>query len=149
MVGRDGAFGILIGAAVGTLFVSAHGSAQDSTSLSCADVFYPLQGAPDLGHHRGQRVRRGGAFGERRGSLHRFSSAGAMGTAGGVELAARLRAIVPPGQVVRWVDRMTGTWREARTWRPRGRLPTAEAAQAAEAGKLARWVAEHRELRRN
>ena len=39
MVGRDGAFGILIGAAVGTLFhVPAHGSAQDSLSVSCVDV---------------------------------------------------------------------------------------------------------------
>ena len=36
---RDGAFGILIGAAVGTLFlVPAHGSAQDAQSVSCADV---------------------------------------------------------------------------------------------------------------
>ena len=40
MVSRDGAFGILIGAAVGTLFlVPAHGSAQDSLSVSCADVY--------------------------------------------------------------------------------------------------------------
>ena len=39
MVSRDGAFGILIGAAVGTLFlVPAHGSAQDSLSVSCVDV---------------------------------------------------------------------------------------------------------------
>ncbi len=39
MASRDGAFGILIGAAVGTLFlVPAHGSAQDSLSVSCADV---------------------------------------------------------------------------------------------------------------
>ena len=36
MVSRDGAFGILIGAAVGTLFlVPAHGSAQDSLSVWC------------------------------------------------------------------------------------------------------------------
>ena len=40
MASRDGAFGILIGAAVGTLFlVPAHGSAQDSLSVSCADVY--------------------------------------------------------------------------------------------------------------
>ncbi len=32
---------------------------------------------------------------------------------------------------------------------PRARLPTPVDAQAAEARKLARWVAEHRELRRN
>ena len=39
MVSRDGAFGVLIGAAVGTLFlVPAHGSAQDSLSVSCAAV---------------------------------------------------------------------------------------------------------------
>ena len=39
MVGRDGAFGILMGAAVGTLFlVPAHGSAQDSTSVSCGNL---------------------------------------------------------------------------------------------------------------
>jgi TPR repeat protein len=39
MVSRDGAFGILIGAAVGTLFlVPAHGSAQDSLSVSCSAV---------------------------------------------------------------------------------------------------------------
>ena len=39
MVGRHGAFGILIGAAVGTLaLVPAHGSAQDALSVSCADV---------------------------------------------------------------------------------------------------------------
>ena len=39
MVSRDGAFGILIGAAVGTLFlVPAHGSGQDSLSVPCADV---------------------------------------------------------------------------------------------------------------
>ena len=38
MVGRNGAFGILMGAAVGTLFlVPAHGSAQDSLSVPCAD----------------------------------------------------------------------------------------------------------------
>ena len=42
MVGRNGAFGILIGAAVGTLFlIPAHGSAQDSLSAaSCAAVSY-------------------------------------------------------------------------------------------------------------
>ena len=35
MVSRGGAFGILIGAVVGTLFlVPAHGSAQDSLSVS-------------------------------------------------------------------------------------------------------------------
>ncbi len=39
MVGRNGAFGILMGTAVGTLFlVPAHGSAQDSLSVSCAAV---------------------------------------------------------------------------------------------------------------
>ena len=39
MVGRDGAFGILMGAAVGMFFlVPAHGLAQDSLSVSCADV---------------------------------------------------------------------------------------------------------------
>ncbi len=39
MVGRRGASGILIGAAVGTLvLVPAHGSAQDSLSVSCADI---------------------------------------------------------------------------------------------------------------
>jgi len=39
MVGRHGASGILIGAAVGTLvLVPAHGSAQDSLSVSCADI---------------------------------------------------------------------------------------------------------------
>ncbi len=39
MVSRDGAFGLLICAAVGTLvLVPAHGSAQDSLSVSCADV---------------------------------------------------------------------------------------------------------------
>ena len=46
MVGRDGAFGILIGAAVGTLFlVPAHGSAQDSLSVACVyvSVLSPLQ----------------------------------------------------------------------------------------------------------
>ena len=37
---RDSAFGILIGAAVGTLFlVPAHSSAQDSLSVSCADLY--------------------------------------------------------------------------------------------------------------
>ena len=42
MVGRDGAFGILLGATVGTvLLVPADGAAQDSTSVSCADGFYP------------------------------------------------------------------------------------------------------------
>ncbi len=46
MVSRAGAFGILISAAVGTLFlVPAHGSAQDSLSVSCVDVGlgYPLE----------------------------------------------------------------------------------------------------------
>ena len=39
MASRDGAFGILIGAVVGMFFlVPAHGSAQDSLSVSCADV---------------------------------------------------------------------------------------------------------------
>ena len=39
MVGRDGAFGILMSAAVGMFFlVPAHGLAQDSLSVSCADV---------------------------------------------------------------------------------------------------------------
>ncbi len=39
MVSRDGAFGILIGAVVGALFlVPAHGSAQDSLSVSCSAV---------------------------------------------------------------------------------------------------------------
>ena len=37
---RDGAFGMLMGAAVGTLFlVPVHGSAQDSLSVACADVY--------------------------------------------------------------------------------------------------------------
>ena len=40
MASRDGAFGLLIGAAVGACFlVPAHGSAQDSLSVSCADLF--------------------------------------------------------------------------------------------------------------
>ena len=40
MVGREGAFGLIIGAAVGTLFlVPAHVSAQDSPSVSCADLY--------------------------------------------------------------------------------------------------------------
>ena len=40
MVSRDAAFGILIGAAVGTLFlVPAHGAAQDSLSVACADLY--------------------------------------------------------------------------------------------------------------
>ncbi len=46
MVSRHGAFGILIGAVVGTLFlVPAHGSAQDSLSVSCAGVNFrwPLE----------------------------------------------------------------------------------------------------------
>ena len=46
MVSRGGAFGILIGAVVGTLFlVPAHGSAQDSLSVSCAylGVSSPLE----------------------------------------------------------------------------------------------------------
>ncbi len=39
MVSRDGTFGILICAAVGTLFlVPAHGSAQNSLSVSCESV---------------------------------------------------------------------------------------------------------------
>jgi TPR repeat protein len=39
MVGRHGSFGLLIGAAVGTLFlVPAQGLAQDTLSVSCADV---------------------------------------------------------------------------------------------------------------
>ena len=39
MVSRDGVFGILIGATVGTLFlVPAHGSAQDSPSIPCAAI---------------------------------------------------------------------------------------------------------------
>jgi len=39
MVGRNRVVGVLIGAAVGTLFlVPAHGSAQDSLSVSCAGV---------------------------------------------------------------------------------------------------------------
>ena len=43
MVSRDGAFGILMGAALGTLFlVPAHGSAQDSLSVSCRDATYLL-----------------------------------------------------------------------------------------------------------
>jgi len=41
MVGHDGAFGILIGATVGTFFlVPAHGSAQDSLSVS---VFFTIK----------------------------------------------------------------------------------------------------------
>ena len=41
MVGRDGAFGMFVGAAIGTLFlVPAQGSAQDSLPLSCVDVVY-------------------------------------------------------------------------------------------------------------
>ena len=45
MVSRAGASGILIGAAIGTLLVPAHGSAQDSLSVSCADVDFlsPLE----------------------------------------------------------------------------------------------------------
>ena len=40
MVSRDGAFGMLMGAAVGTLFlVPVHGSAQDSLSVACAEVY--------------------------------------------------------------------------------------------------------------
>ena len=40
MVSRDGAWGILIGATIGTLFlVPAHGSAQDSLAVSCADLY--------------------------------------------------------------------------------------------------------------
>ncbi len=39
-VSRHGAFGMLIAAAVGTLFlVPAHGSAQDSLSASCEDLY--------------------------------------------------------------------------------------------------------------
>ena len=42
MVSRDGAFGILIGAAVGTLFlVPAHGSAQNPYPISCVSVDIP------------------------------------------------------------------------------------------------------------
>jgi TPR repeat protein len=41
MVGRNGVLGILIAAAVGTLFlVPAHGSAQDSLSVSCDDAVW-------------------------------------------------------------------------------------------------------------
>ena len=41
MVSRNGAFGILVGTAVGTLFlVPAHGSAQDPLSVSCADMVF-------------------------------------------------------------------------------------------------------------
>ncbi len=46
MVSRDGAFGILMGATVGTLFlVPAHSSAQDSLSVSCVSVQFlsPLE----------------------------------------------------------------------------------------------------------
>ena len=46
MVSRDVAFGILISAAVGTLhLVPAQGSAQDSSAVSCADVYFmaPLE----------------------------------------------------------------------------------------------------------
>ena len=46
MVSRDGAFGVLIGAAVGTFFlVPAHGAAQDSPSASCVyvSVLSPLK----------------------------------------------------------------------------------------------------------
>jgi len=40
MVSGHGAFGILIGATVGALFlVPAHGSAQDSPPVSCADLY--------------------------------------------------------------------------------------------------------------
>ncbi len=40
MASRDGAFGLLIGVAVGACFlVPAHGSAQDSLSVSCANLF--------------------------------------------------------------------------------------------------------------
>ncbi len=40
MLGRDGTVGVLMSAAVGTLFlVPAHGLAQDSPSVSCADVY--------------------------------------------------------------------------------------------------------------
>ena len=42
MMDRNGALGILIGAAVGTLFlVPTHGSAQDSILGSCAGVGFP------------------------------------------------------------------------------------------------------------
>ena len=46
MVSRNGAFGILIGAAVGTLFLApARGAAQDSLSVSCESVQFlsPLE----------------------------------------------------------------------------------------------------------
>ena len=46
MMGRGGPFGLLVGSAVGTLLLlPAPGSAQDSLSVSCADVAYltPLQ----------------------------------------------------------------------------------------------------------
>ncbi len=40
MVSGHGAFGILIGATVGAFFlVPAHGSAQDSSPVSCADLY--------------------------------------------------------------------------------------------------------------
>ena len=46
LASRDGAFGILMNAAVGTLFlVPAHGAAQDPPTASCAaiDVLSPLE----------------------------------------------------------------------------------------------------------
>jgi len=60
MVSRDGAFGILMSAAVGTLFfVPAHGSAQDALSVLCADVYSrsPLEDLTrcvEQGHARAQ-----------------------------------------------------------------------------------------------
>ena len=46
---RDGAFGILMGAAVGMLFlVPTHGSAQDSPAASCADDGIPFELEPVL-----------------------------------------------------------------------------------------------------
>ena len=42
MVCRDGAFGVLMGAAIGMYFlVPAQGSAQNSLSASCAEVTFP------------------------------------------------------------------------------------------------------------
>lgn len=58
MASRVGAFGLLIGAALGALLlVPTHGSAQDSLSVSCAEV-YSRSSLEDLtrcveqGHHR-------------------------------------------------------------------------------------------------
>jgi TPR repeat protein len=58
MVGRERALSALIGAAAGTLFLfPAHGSAQDSLSVPCADV-YAFSQAEDLIRCAGQGLAR-------------------------------------------------------------------------------------------